>query len=329
MRRLVAACLAAVSVGLAGCASTPDTDPLQATDRLSPATPARSPATSEPPQGTILSAPAAELSAYEPGSHTLAIATNSGLSLYDTRHPDQPPRGIELPSAPAHLRAEHGKLLTALPESNLVITIDPRTGERQSRRVPGGPVDATHAGNLLAVALRDQHSVTFLHGRARQATADGFRRPSRLFAVGDRVFVLDRLTTTVTPVNPRTGEKQAALRAGQGATNGVTDRYGRVLVTDTRSGEYLAFSTDPFVMKQRAPIPAAPYDIAYDRTRDLVWITLTETNEVAGYDVGAGQPKQRYRLPTVRQPNSVAVDPDSGEVYVTSATGDGIQVVKV
>jgi len=40
---------------------------------------------------------------------------------------------------------------------------------------------------------------------------------------------------------------------------------------------------------------------------------------VIGYQLAGGQPVEKYRLPTVRQPNSVAVDPDSGRVFVASA----------
>ena len=112
-----------------------------------------------------------------------------------------------------------------------------------------------------------------------------------------------------------------------GATNAVGDRYGRVLVTDTRDGELLAFSAAPLIMRQRFPVPGGLYAIAYDRARDLAWVTLTERNEVVGFDVAGGEPVERYRLATVRQPNAVAVDPNSGALIVGSGTGDGIQVV--
>jgi len=112
------------------------------------------------------------------------------------------------------------------------------------------------------------------------------------------------------------------------ATNAVGDRFGRVLVTDTRDGELLAFSADPLIMRQRFPVPGAPYAIAYDPVRDLAWVTLTERNEVVGFHVAGGEPVERFRLATVRQPNTVAVDPRSGAVIVGSGTGDGVQVVE-
>jgi DNA-binding beta-propeller fold protein YncE len=101
-----------------------------------------------------------------------------------------------------------------------------------------------------------------------------------------------------------------------------------VLVTDTRGGELLAFSAGPLLMRQRYPVPGVPYALAYDSRRDLVWVTLTERNEVVGYYVAGGEPVERYRFPTVRQPNAVAVDPESGRVFVASADGGGVQVVQ-
>jgi hypothetical protein len=58
-----------------------------------------------------------------------------------------------------------------------------------------------------------------------------------------------------------------------------------------------------------------------------VWITLTERNEVVGFDVAGGEPVEKHRFATVRQPDSVAVDPGSGRVFVASGDGRGMQVI--
>ena len=86
---------------------------------------------------------------------------------------------------------------------------------------------------------------------------------------------------------------------------------------------------DPLLMRQRYPVPGAPYGLAYDPKRDLLWVTLTATNEVVAFDVAGGEPEEKHRFPTVEQPNNVAVDPISGRVIVASATGKGIQVIAV
>lgn len=310
--------------GVAGCGTT-QTDPLQVTSNPVAAAPASSPPQAPALPGTVLPAPPAELTAHDPASGVLGLAHGPSVTLLDTRT-GAAPRTVALAAPAAQLRPDApGHLLAALPDADQLADIDVRTGAVTTTPVAGGPTDAVRSGDQLAVALRSDHSLTFLpSGRKTPGFED-----ARLFPAGPEVLVLDRVHTSVTPVRTDTGEKQAALRAGQGATNGVLDRYGRLLAVDTRSQQLLAFSTgEPLVLKQRYPTPGAPYGLAYDPTRDLAWVSLTGTNEVVGYDVAGGEPQERYRFPTVQQPDAVSVDPASGQVLVASATGAGVQVVR-
>ncbi|MEV0049405.1 hypothetical protein AB0H34_02775 [Saccharopolyspora shandongensis] len=325
MRRLAIICLSATL--LTGCGVDTTSDPLQVTDTLTAATPATAPPATTPPAGTVHPAPPVQLAAYDRDTHTLVLASGPQLTLVDTRTNTQ--RNLTLPSAPAALRAERGRLTAALPDANLISRIDLRTATAQPTQVPGGPIDAIDLdGNRTAVILRDSGTVTVLHNGNPTATTEKFQGPAQLLPTRDGIAVLDRLTTAITPIDPATGTKGAGLRAGEGATNAVTDRYGRILTIDTRGQELLAFSTDPLIMKQRYPVPGAPYGLAYDPTRDLAWVTLTATNELVGYDIAGGEPQERHRLPTISQPNAVAVDPDTGDVYIASANGAGYQVVR-
>jgi DNA-binding beta-propeller fold protein YncE len=324
LRRLVITCLAALV--LTSCGTDRASDPLQVTDELTAATPASSPPTTTQPAGTVRPSPPVQLTQYDPSTNTLVLASDSTLTLLDPRTNHQ--RTVQLPGQPAGLHTQNGHALAALPEQNQVIHIDLRTAQTRSTHVDGGPVHAIPLDDeRLAVALRDHKSVVVLQAGKPTTTADNFEGPAQLLASGNQIYVLDRLTTSLVPIDPATGEKGPGLRVGQGATNAVTDRYDRILALDTRKGEFFAFSTDPFIMKQRYPTPGHPYAIAYDSTRDLAWVTLTETNEVIAYDVAGGEPQERLRHPTVSQPNSIAVDPTTGHVYIASANGDGLQVI--
>ncbi|GGI91037.1 lipoprotein [Saccharopolyspora subtropica] len=326
MRRLVTTYLSAALL-LTGCGIDTTSDPLQVTDTLTAATPATSPPTTTPPVGTVHPAPPVQLTAYDRDTHTLALATGRTLLLIDTTTGAQ--RSIDLPSPPAALRAEAGRALAALPDSNQITRIDLRTATTHTTPVTGGPVDALDLDpHRTAVALRNPASVTILTDGTPTATTTGLKGPAQLLTAGGHLHILDRLTTAITPINPTTGDKGAGLRAGEGATNATTDRYGRILTIDTRGQEYLAFSAGPLIMKQRYPVPGAPYAIAYDPTRNLAWVTLTATNELVGYDIAGGEPTETHRLPTISQPNSIAVDPDTGTLYIASANGAGYQVVK-
>ncbi|GAB2736262.1 lipoprotein [Salinifilum aidingensis] len=324
MRRLLITCLAATL--LAGCGSMDAGDPLQATDQLSAATPAPARAPADP-QGTVRPAPAAGTSAFDTTTGTLLLAGDQGLTLLDPRTNQQ--RTVPLGAPAANVTADGGTALVAVPDRGEIAHIDIRTGHRTGTTpVPGGPVDAIRLDDgALAVAQRDAGSIT-IHGDGRPRTTGEFDGPARLFAQNGEIQVLDRLTTSLTSVDPRTGDEGEALRAGQGATNGVADRYGRVLTVDTRKNELLAFDTNNLILKQRYPLPGSPYGIAYDARRDLAWITLTDRNEVLAYDVAGGEPELRHRFRTVAQPHTVAVDSRTGAAYITSAGGAGVQVVE-
>lgn len=321
MRRLVAVCIAATAA-LSGCGTAGTGDPLQVTDQLTAAAPADSPPPEAAPAGTVIPAPPTSHLAFTAG--TLAAAHDRTVDLRPASALQAPPRSVPLPGPVASLNAgEDGRLLAAVPDADLVVRIDPATGATEPLHQPGGPVDAVSAPGGIAVALRAGNTVQ-LPGGAR---AGGFNAPAPLVTAGGRVHVLDPLATSLTPLDPATGQKEPALRAGSGATHAVADRYGRVLAIDTRGGEFLAFGTDPLIMKQRYPVPGSPYGLAYDPARDLAWTTLTATNQLVAYDVAGGEPQERLRLPTVEQPDTAAVDPTSGTVFVASADGAGIQVV--
>jgi DNA-binding beta-propeller fold protein YncE len=99
------------------------------------------------------------------------------------------------------------------------------------------------------------------------------------------------------------------------------------VVVDTRGGELLIFTTGPLFLRQRHPVGESPYGTAYDSQRDVLWLTLTASNEVVGYDLSGGAPREVARHATVRQPDSVAVDPGTGKVYVASRADGTVQAI--
>lgn len=139
------------------------------------------------------------------------------------------------------------------------------------------------------------------------------------------VSVLDRRQTSVTDLDLDDGTLGVALRAGEGAAEMTSDEFGRLLVTDSTGTELLVFTSHDLLMRQRFPVGSQPWAIAYDEQSGVAWVTLPALNEVVGYTLDTGIPVEARRLATVRQPNSVAVDADTGDLYVGSATGDGLQ----
>ncbi len=305
-----------------GCAKSDEpNDPLQVAATLVAATPATSPDQSATPAGTVLPLTGnATALAFTGGVLAVAVQDPPSVQLYAL--PDTAPRTVALPGPAARLTTAGDRVEATVPTSGVVLSINTADATTTSRSVDGGPVDVATLGDQPVVAQRDARSVRIGDRQVGPVTS-----PDQVLVVGDHIVVLDRLRSAVFDLDPATDNLGAGLRAGDGATNAVTDRFGRVLVTDTRGGELLAFTADPLIMRQRYPVPGGPYGLAYDPRTDLAWVTLTEKNEVVAYHVAGGEPVEKFRFATVRQPDSVAVDPGSGRVFIASADGQGIQVI--
>ncbi|ASO20551.1 hypothetical protein FHR81_004662 [Actinoalloteichus hoggarensis] len=292
--------------------------------------PADSPEQADAPAGEVLPLGRGGVTAVhvDAASRTLvaALAEPPHLVLADLSDPQDPPREVPLPGPAGSLEPTGGGVRVPVPDADLLVEVDLETATAEEIDLGVAAVsiaesaDTTvlaHAGGT--VGLRDE--------AGDHRDVPGFTGVTDVLTVEETVFALDRVESSLVQVNLPETRRGLALRAGEGATNAVADRFDRIIVTETRSGELLVFSTEPFLLRQRYPVPGGPYAVAYDEQRDLAWVTLTETNELVGYDVAGGEPVESHRFPSVRQPNSVTVDQDTGAVVVGSATGEGIQVV--
>ncbi|HEX3829100.1 MAG TPA: hypothetical protein VHV82_17700 [Sporichthyaceae bacterium] len=318
---------------LAGCSSSKDQTDLQVAPVLVAARPAASPQPTASPAGSVVALPGNATGVVtDATTNTLAVvlADPAEILLFSLADPQAAPRVVHLPGqvTDLSLAAAGGPLLAPVRTANEVLRIALPTGATSALPVPGGPTSAAEAGGQLLVAVPSHSAVDVFAGDKLVRAVSGEVTPQQIVGVGNKGVLVDQLQSAVFDVDPATTKIGAGLRAGQGATNATVDEYGRVLVTDTRQGELLLFSADPVVMRQRFPVAGSPYGIAYDRKRDLAWVTLTQLNQVVGYDVAGGEPVEKYRLATVRQPDSVAVDQNSGRVYVASADGGGVQVIQ-
>lgn len=310
-------------------------DPLQVVEDPVAAEPADSPEPTEQPAGTVIGiGGAVDAMVIEPETRTIVVARqDSGgayVEYYSLEDVEAKPRRVRVPG-PVH-RLEptgDGHLLGAIPAADTVVRLTPADSTVGRTEFEGAPVSAVKLGTRTLVALRDKRAIEVTANEEPEKTITGELASADQVLVADgKVAVLDRLRSALFEVDVDDGDIGLGLRAGQGATNAVTDRFGRVLVVDTRRGALLAFSLDPLVLRQRFPVPGAPYGIAYDHKRDLAWVTLTGRNEVVAYDVAGGEPVKKDSFPTVRQPNSVTVDEHTGSVVVASSSGDGIQVIE-
>lgn len=323
----------AVLMGLPAMTSCGDRDPLQV-GSPSMASAAAAPSPTTTPAGRVWSVLRGTGSTPRPAEGIAVAGDRVAVGL------DRPPqlavldadtgrslRTVRLTAAPSHV--------VALPDGGFrvvagreLVTVPVRGRESRVRWSP--------AGHALAVLPDGGTAVTFpREGTVAVYGAEGDLRrtvrtrghPDGIAADGNRIGVIDARATSLTVYRADTGKREEGLRAGNGARHVVADRTGRFLVADTRDGELLVYSTGPLYLRQRYPIAGAPYGMAYDPSRHVVWLTLTARNEVLGLDMSGGAPKVIARHATVWQPNSVAVDPSSGTVFVASKAEGLVQSI--
>ncbi|WP_306361853.1 YncE family protein [Nocardia sp. CC227C] len=308
---------------LAGCSSGGD-----ASDKPTrePAAPASAPAAADPTGEVSPSAPVAALLA-EPETGVLAVLTEDGkaLRLIDRGVSPGAERTVALPAAAASLAlGAPGEILAPAPDR--VVRVRAATGTVTELPVDGDArTAAPRPDGGLAVGLADGRVLILDAAGALTRTVRGLVSADTVVTVGEEVAALDRRQTLVTELDLDEDRPGLMLRTGDGAGAMIGDHFGRLLVTDTAGGELLVYTVDPLVLRQRFPVGSSPYALAYDQRSETVWVTLTATNEVVGYDLSTGIPEEVGRYPTVRQPDTVTIDSRSGDMFVGSGTGDGLQ----
>ncbi|MBW0273981.1 hypothetical protein ATM97_32210 [Nocardia sp. MH4] len=312
---------AAALVLLTGCAGE---DGAPDVPTREPATAAVSPATATAPAGQVVPAAATKALLAERETGRLAALDTAGttLSLIDPAAPTAA-RTVTLPAAGAALaQGKPGEVLVAAP--NRVLRVDASAGTVTEVAVDGDvhSVQTRTDGNLV-VGTADGTIVELRPDGSVARTVTGLVSADAIALTGEHITVLDRKQTAV--VSVRDDALGLMLRAGDGAANAIADPEGRIIVTDTAGGELLVYSAGPLVLRQRFPVASSPYALAYDPRSSTVWVTCTQSNEVVGYDLSTGIGVEVGRFPTLRQPDAVTVDPRTGDLFVASATGDGLQ----
>ena len=321
----------AFAVIAAGCSSNPLSVP---PPTIEPAAPAVSPPPATHPAGELLpltGRPQAaifdertgSLAVLAPGADPQSPAT---LTLFAVSGGT---RELTLPG-PATALAGDGQGSVYLSTRGGYFTVDVAAGSATPMSI-NDETDtdftaiARRADGRLVLGSADGTAYTLGSETAVAEKVKVFARVDAIATEGNTAVVLDRGQTSVTSLNSD-GRTQQSLRAGEGATTLVADPAGRVLVADTRGGQLLVFGVEPLIERQAYPVPQAPYGLA--GSRNLAWVSQTAANMVVGYDLSTGIPVEKVRYPTVQQPNSLAFDDTSDTLYVVSATGAGVQVIR-
>jgi DNA-binding beta-propeller fold protein YncE len=318
---VLAALLLAVAAALVACGGS--------SNRLPPAAePARSPPLDRKPAGRVVRVGhKPEGIAFDPVTGLLAVGlTNPDrLALVDGRS-GRILRRVRLPESPRHLElaAPGGPVLVPAERANAVVEVPLSAGSPRVTRVGRFPHDVARARGRLFVGDELGHTVSVVERGRRIATVPAPRQPGGVAATADRdhVGVVGVRQRALEVLDTRTLESVGKVNVGIGPTH-VVGAGERFFVVDTRGNALLEVRLDPLRVHRRTHLGGAPYGIAIDVQRRRYWVTLTARNEVAELT----DHRVLRRFPTVRQPNSVAVDPRSGRVFVASRKHGTLQLL--
>ncbi len=335
---LLAAMLCAVAAGC-GAASHPTASPGHAhAHPLNGTEPAVAPALTHSPVGRVVSVGAAAegiVAAPAAGVVAVAVRDPDRIVLLSTRT-GRVVRRVPIAGPARHLALDGTRtlLVPAAPVDRLLELPLADTGAhagRDTRSIVTGalPHDAAALDGRVFVADEFGHAISVIAGGRAVARVPGFVQPGGVAGVAGRVALVDVAADTVTLVDPRTLRELGRASAGTGPSHAVAGPDGRLYVVDTRGGALYAFAVRPQLRRlARLVLPDRPYGIAFDRADGRLFVTETGANRLVELDVTGVRPRILATFPTVRQPNTVTVDPGTGEVYVAGAAAGVVQELR-
>lgn len=329
--RLAAARVVAVlAAALAGCGSEPVRELPRAAE------PPRSPPLVATPAGRVVPVGAEpEGAVADPRTGTVAVALRDppGLALVDGAS-GRVRRVVALPGAPRHLAlaAAGGPVLVPAESADALLTVALRSGRVTARVAVGAhPHDvAAVAGGVAAVGEEGGNAVAFVRAGRLVRTVPVATQPGGLAALDARrtLAVVSVRERVLELYDARSGRRIARAPAGAGPTHVACLERTWCYVLDTRGDVVLVFRrTARLELARRVSLPGGPYGIALDPRRRLLYVTLPARNELAELPAD-GRPHVVRRWPTVRQPQTVAVDAASGRVFVTGRTAGVLEILR-
>lgn len=322
-RRTAQALAAATALALSACGGP---EPLDAAE------PEQAPALTAQPVGDVRAvAPGPEGIVHEPRSDTLAVAVREPDRLLVLDPETLVERmSVPLPGKVRHLQVtDDGVVLVPSEQADQLIEVDPGRGAVRRTEVARYPHDASAAGNGdIVVAEEFGGSASVLREGDVIHRFDDLTQPGGVVVEDGVAVVVDVEAFTLTSYDLAARRRVTRLDAGEGPTHVVRTGDNRVAVSDTRGDKVTLYSVDPLLPVAELELEGRPYGIAADAESGTLWVTLTERNQLVGLDVSRDRLTEIERLPTVRQPNTVAVSPGADTLWVTGTYEGEIQRIE-
>lgn len=340
MNRLTKAlCVFGAATLLAGCGddAPPAQDSTESPTPAPPAEPAIADAPAAPAVGRVVPIPS--------GPEGIVIGT-SGVAAIAVRNPPAVTlvdsgtgtirQTIRMDGAARHLSlaGPDGPVLVPLESSDELVELSLADGTVTATVAGVGrqPHDAVRTSDGTIVVTNEMGGgVVFVRdGAVVGSLPAGPPQPGGAAAVGKYAAVADVQGNGVWVYDGTSREQVAHEQIGTKLTHAVALSGDLAAFADTDGSAVLIERISPQVTDvARIESSGKPYGLAYDAERRRLFITLTATNQLQVVDVAdPGKPRIAGVVPTVRQPNSVAVDSRSGAVLVTGSNPEGtLQII--
>jgi hypothetical protein len=273
----------------------------------------------------------------------LVADARTGLAAVGLRNPDalalvdiargRVVRRVPLPESPRHLAlaAPGGPVLAPAERAGRLVAVElPRGGVAWRARIGAFPHDAVAAAGRVFVSDERGEAVAVVAagngGQLARLSAPG--QPGGVAATRRAVVAVAIRDRTLRAWDARTLRPLGSDPGGVGPTHAVSGPDGRIYVVDTQGDAVLVYGISPRLrFLDRTNLPGVPYGIAVDPRRGRLWVTLTARNELVELALTSRAPRPVRSYPTVRQPNSVAVNAGTGAVVVASRTDGNLQLL--
>ncbi|MBJ7328367.1 MAG: hypothetical protein JHC95_00630 [Solirubrobacteraceae bacterium] len=327
MSRLLPALVAAAL--LAGCGS---------------ATVSELPGAAEPPRAPRAAVPAAG-ETFPVGAGPEGIVIHDGVAAVALREPAKlalvdldarrVTRLVPLPGAPRHLGiTDDGTALVPAEPADRFLAVRLPDGRITERAATGTyPHDVAEIAGGVAVGDERGDSVTLVRPDGTTRATPVASQPGGLAPLrgGRLLAVVSVRERAVEILDGTTLERLARAPAGVGPTHIACRETGPCYVLDTQGDAVLVLQVSPdgraARVTRRVFLPGGPYGVALDEPRARLWVTTPGNNQLAEL-AAHGRPHVLSRTPTVRQPDSVAVDARTGAAVVTGRTAGLLQIVR-
>ncbi len=286
--------------------------------------PAQSPPLAQRPEGRVVGLPGRpEGLAFDEQTGQLAVGINQprALIVFVDGQSGETRRQVALPGGARHLRFADraGPLLVPAEGASALIRVPRGDDRRRPESTPVGrqPHDAVAGARERVFVINEgESSMSVVEGDRVICTLPTPANPGGVAAAedGDRVGAVGVRANQLRLYDARSLRGMGEVGVGIGPTHVVSDGKRQMFVADTRGDAIVFVQTGPRLeVRSRQALPdSAPYGLAYDGKRDELWVTSTQRNRVVLF-----RGRERVRsFPTVRQPNSVAVDERTGRVFV-------------